>query len=1034
MKLNARGSASRLSLRPRTVVVLLALAAAGFACRDITAPTPARSSQPPTALLNPVGRVVVTSDSMRGWVFYDDQHDTPCASSDVCRLVQGPIGEPAGAGSAELAAPTATDGNALILPDYLGTRLDRFTELRYSTYRQSGDPGNNVAIALQFNADYDLVDQFTGYQGRLVFEPYQGIGGNVPQNAWQTWDATAGRWWGTRASVRRNNVVTANPCVQSSPCTWAQLLAAFPDAGVHATYGAIVLKAGSGWAGFRGNVDELTVGVGGAVTTFDFEGAPPTARLHTRIGDGVLGTKPPADSQYALGATVAYEFSPAPGHDGPWVVLDDTLAAASGTITMDKAHTLEVESDTIYTIDGLSDDGKEISRRIGELLTTGAKVRLYRDLIQFFSDRLDAGADPKTLARDNALAWYLTIDPARDSAAVAAVDDALNGYAFTVRWSEPDNRHYVDWSAPLQPGAPTPSRAPSPPATRAPARRSIGALTGPSRTVLPADQVDSPHEMTTFLYVNGMFTKLGIATEENSGAAYTASLLAKVLKEVERFKGPFTAVTFVYNKTVALQMAEYDLAHPCTHPSVRDIVFHGAIFTEIGFAKCKVQHFVKNVTSHDFVESATARFQLWAHLPPTNPQVVDIGNKAKELRDQGSHVIFVGHSEGTLLVAQAIRTMARPIQVAPTCVASLALATPTDRGTYDLDDPYKLGFILRGDIITLTAPTGWEVIGTAVSEAARARIAAARAGPGGEEAELLEIWRVGMDIHSIDGTYLADPGSVVAIKDRAVQLHKECVQQELTLTPMTQAVSAGSEFTVTPHVYNQNGRELFGRIRAEYSSPALPAVLSSDSSHRYRARTPRDTLEEMLYVGAATNVLSEAARVDVPLVPIAGASYVVKDSSWWELIAASNGGLGDPPYGWEQGPSSHWDGLSPCEYTETIYGRTGWGGQSYGTFLLHCTKDYVVNLGTVSDPEVAAQVEVIYSRTFHKDAPCGWQCVSYILVDAIDSLGKRVATSGPMIVNGPGPLASRQPSAPPPRPSSGVMSRPALLPLREESP
>ena len=92
---------------------------------------------------------------------------------------------------------------------------------------------------------------------------------------WKTWDAKAGKWWGTRASVMRNGVATANPCVQATPCTWAALLSAFPNVGVHATYGAVVLKAGSGWANFRGNIDQFTIGVGGANTTFDFEAVSP---------------------------------------------------------------------------------------------------------------------------------------------------------------------------------------------------------------------------------------------------------------------------------------------------------------------------------------------------------------------------------------------------------------------------------------------------------------------------------------------------------------------------------------------------------------------------------------------------------------------------------------------------------------------------------------------------------------------------------------------------------------------------------------
>jgi len=197
-------------------------------------------------LLNPAGTVAVWPDSMREWQFYNDQQGAVCTDSSVCRMVAGQAGQALGSGTAELAVAASNEGKALVLPDYAGTRFDAINTLKYSTYRQSVDAGSNLAIALQFNVDFDLTDGSGGYQGRLVFEPYQGIGGNVPDSTWQEWDALAGFWWGTRATVSKGGVNTPNPCVQATPCTWAQLLALFPDLGVHGSYGVVILKAGSG--------------------------------------------------------------------------------------------------------------------------------------------------------------------------------------------------------------------------------------------------------------------------------------------------------------------------------------------------------------------------------------------------------------------------------------------------------------------------------------------------------------------------------------------------------------------------------------------------------------------------------------------------------------------------------------------------------------------------------------------------------------------------------------------------------------------
>jgi hypothetical protein len=265
----------------------LGLAVAILACKDLLAPLEELRAPAARHYLNGTGRVVVYPDSMRGWGFYNDQNSTACTDATVCRLVVGPGSVPVGAGSAELAVAGASEGKALVLVDYKGVRLDQLTTLRYSTYRQSTDNGSNLAVALQLNADFDVTDNATGYQGRLVFEPYMTASGSVTAAIWQNWDAMAGKWWSTKNAVSKGGVTVSNPCVQSSPCTWSQLLAAFPNAGIHATFGAVVLKAGSGWSSFRGNVDNLQIGIDGSTTTFDFEQAAPAAAVPSTAPDSV---------------------------------------------------------------------------------------------------------------------------------------------------------------------------------------------------------------------------------------------------------------------------------------------------------------------------------------------------------------------------------------------------------------------------------------------------------------------------------------------------------------------------------------------------------------------------------------------------------------------------------------------------------------------------------------------------------------------------------------------------------------------------
>ena len=117
----------------------------------------------------------------------------------------------------------------------------------------------------------------SAYGGRLVFEPYQN-GAVTVGSGWQTWSPLSGTWWATKTNAAGTGgaqVVTLPPgnCSQSTPCTWAQIKAAFPAAQV---YGRFLLKAGSNWSGFDGNADALTVGVNYGDTTYDFEPDAPT--------------------------------------------------------------------------------------------------------------------------------------------------------------------------------------------------------------------------------------------------------------------------------------------------------------------------------------------------------------------------------------------------------------------------------------------------------------------------------------------------------------------------------------------------------------------------------------------------------------------------------------------------------------------------------------------------------------------------------------------------------------------------------------
>jgi hypothetical protein len=265
--------------------------------------------------------IVVSPANLNGWFFFDDN---PGVGVGTGGFEEGPGTPPLGAGSAFLQVD-ATARHALGTFAYAGTRLDDLSELQYGSY-QNNSPNPAYAPSLQFDIDYDLNDTTNPYQGRLVFEPYQT--GTVQQNVWQNWDALAGNWYGTRATVPVGNTNVPNPCQQATPCTRQQILAAFPNSGIRNTpASALLFKAGGPWSpGFRGNVDALKLSVLGAHVVYDFEPLPNISIDNVTHAEG-------------NGGTTAYTFTVSLSRASDQIVTvdyataDDTATAAGNDYT-----------------------------------------------------------------------------------------------------------------------------------------------------------------------------------------------------------------------------------------------------------------------------------------------------------------------------------------------------------------------------------------------------------------------------------------------------------------------------------------------------------------------------------------------------------------------------------------------------------------------------------------------------------------------------------------------------------------------------
>ena len=220
--------------------------------------------------------------STPGWTFAEE---TPVASGG---FVSGPGTPPSGSAGSYQLTVQQPGGGLFYTQQYAGTRLDHLAGLKYSTYVvNSALP---VTATMSFDFDNDMGVVAGSYGGRAVFDPAL-LGAVIVPGTWQTWDPmTQKAWWGSGTpGTRPLNMV----CTQAAPCTFAQILAAFPNGGVLSDQfaGFFGFKLGNGGGPSHVSVDSFSIGTAGPagpVTQYNFApglpGPPPLSSIPA-LGD-----------------------------------------------------------------------------------------------------------------------------------------------------------------------------------------------------------------------------------------------------------------------------------------------------------------------------------------------------------------------------------------------------------------------------------------------------------------------------------------------------------------------------------------------------------------------------------------------------------------------------------------------------------------------------------------------------------------------------------------------------------------------------
>jgi len=211
--------------------------------------------------------VVVAPGQTDGWTAVNDT--CGAAATGSVSFVTGPASPPAGSGSLQYTVGANGDSYPTVRTGaFNGVALSNLTSLDYYTYvSHSGSGGQAPYIDLYVDNDNNGTRDDI-----LTFEPiYNPSQGSVALNTWQHWNALSGLWW--------SDSMGGPPPL----FTLSSYISGHPNARILPSGSSFILAAGCGgaaWTSFVGNADRLTVGVGGANTTYDFEASAPQVRGH----------------------------------------------------------------------------------------------------------------------------------------------------------------------------------------------------------------------------------------------------------------------------------------------------------------------------------------------------------------------------------------------------------------------------------------------------------------------------------------------------------------------------------------------------------------------------------------------------------------------------------------------------------------------------------------------------------------------------------------------------------------------------------
>lgn len=497
--------------------------------------------------------------------------------------------------------------------------------------------------------------------------------------------------------------------------------------------------------------------------------------LTAMVAAGVIGTPAAGVASFAQGAAVPYSYAPGPGYDSIIVLLDRQPMPATGTFVMDSNRVLTVAARQVITAlpgtEGLVSSAHA-------LLTAPDKIAAYQAFLTAsmnFAKTVDDATALDGLERVGALAF----DEVADSAALEALDDALANHLFIIAGQN-----------------------------------------------VPPPQDGKEH--IAYVYVNGIKT----TEDEVAGRGGVLNKLQEVIAALP--SDSFDVTTYFYNRTHRAQPGSSPDAVTrylnCEDETRRRSVKQPQAYYSALMDRCLSR---VNVSSPDYIEAARQWITLYLNSPEIEADADSLAEFIQSWRESGRHTILIAHSQGNMMVQQAVIAMKQSHQYVPQTdsigIAVLSLAAPSGFN-WPLDSYHMAPINVSGDLVAQLG--GFGSIFTPLSAVASASIATASAINPLSGIIAQGYWGFSR-LHHVSEAYLGQPIIRAAMHDSLSRLVREVTVGKVTASVSSTWLELEETLrldSTNVTISNGNGRKLPGRRAA--ITMANPSVALVDSTRR----------------------------------------------------------------------------------------------------------------------------------------------------------------------------------------------------------